>query len=246
MMSTPCKSSFVQYPHTIIANILSWLDKAAKACSEGQADYLPCPSATCDFGCFFSGNIFICRKCDLSWCVSCSVPMHEGETCTDYKDRIENGDARRSRQALEDAATQEEVTRKSKPCPGCGIRIQKKNGCDHMTCKSFEIEFGPGLWQLTGQKAPSARTNSAGSALRTTAVSKASSALAAKRISALASTTLRDSRGVMSSTAERRRVVRKSLSYVAEFELCTFPRLPAQGVVPWPWWHQKWHQTGRS
>ena len=38
-------------------------------------------------GAFFArdeGNIFNCQLCGLSWCLSCDIPFHQGETCEEH------------------------------------------------------------------------------------------------------------------------------------------------------------------
>ncbi|KAJ4343449.1 hypothetical protein N0V87_000215 [Didymella glomerata] len=41
------------------------------------------------------------------------------------------------------------IRRASKPCPGCGIRIEKNGGCDHMGCRKCGISWN---WCTTIQK----------------------------------------------------------------------------------------------
>lgn len=86
--------------------------------------------------------IFRCGSCDVRSCIVCNVLWHENRTCAQYQQELEDANRtdehRAQRLALiktqEDAsaATLEGI---SKTCPGagCGARIQKNGGCDHMT-----------------------------------------------------------------------------------------------------------------
>ncbi|RMY61537.1 hypothetical protein D0863_11238 [Hortaea werneckii] len=110
-----------------------WLDKAAKSYNEATEDFRSCPSATCNWGCFFStnddGNIFTCQLCSIRYCVACEVTMHEDETCEAYRKR------RATQDTAEEERRSEKFLRKvSKPCPSCGVNIDKFSGCDHVTC----------------------------------------------------------------------------------------------------------------
>lgn len=66
--------------------------------------------------------------------------MHKGETCLVYQERMRVEEAARiyaeeqahhNRDDQESTKTVKEIT---KPCPKCGVRIEKSEGCDHMTC----------------------------------------------------------------------------------------------------------------
>lgn len=108
------------------------MDKAAKSCLEQDPDWVDCPSGTCKSGALMTdGHIFTCSECQYRYCFSCKVPMHEGEACSDYHERLRREPEKRREEEL----SLKKVEKVSKPCPGCTARIQKHNGCDHMTCK---------------------------------------------------------------------------------------------------------------
>ena len=64
-----------------------------------------------------------CPYCEFDMCLNCVRPYHEG-TCSEL------------------AAEEEKMTLKkikdmgAKPCPRCGVNIEKNGGCNHMKCKS--------------------------------------------------------------------------------------------------------------
>jgi DNA repair exonuclease SbcCD ATPase subunit len=77
------------------------------------------------------------------------IPFHENESCTQHNERIareitqaEEEERDRNQQEEEarvrrehEAASAAEVAKSSVECPGCGVQIQKTEGCDHVTCK---------------------------------------------------------------------------------------------------------------
>ena len=75
--------------------------------------------------------IVVCNKCGVQSCFYHRVPWHTGYTCEEFDD---------SHPAAQTLRTSEErIKRISKACPGvgCGRRVQKDGGCDHMWCKSL-------------------------------------------------------------------------------------------------------------
>ena len=61
------------------------------------------------------------------------MPWHNGMTCAQY-------DARKQEERERDKRVESKDYRKMfgkgvKPCPNCRSPIQKKGGCDHMSCK---------------------------------------------------------------------------------------------------------------
>ncbi|KAK4494561.1 hypothetical protein PRZ48_013917 [Zasmidium cellare] len=81
-----------------------WLEKAAKAALKRNPDYRECPSSTCNYGRLHSkekdGNIFQCKLCSATYCIVCEVPMHEGMTCQEYRDK--NSSTKRKREIEEE------------------------------------------------------------------------------------------------------------------------------------------------
>lgn len=85
-------------------------------------------------------NIFSCNACDFRVCTAHDAPMHYGETCEQYNERMRLERLPVSEQEQASRATIEKSSKKC-PGPGCAYSIQKDNGCDHMTCKLFLREI---------------------------------------------------------------------------------------------------------
>ncbi len=72
-----------------------------------------------------------CEACGERSCYTHDIPWHQDLTCDEY-DVNRRGD---------DEATQDLLARETKPCPKCGVRIIKNDGCDHMTCRISDCKF---------------------------------------------------------------------------------------------------------
>lgn len=68
-----------------------------------------------------------CRKCDFKMCYKHQVAWHNGYTCKEYETSHP--------QAAITKTNEEMIKKMSKPCPGCGIAVEKAGGCNHMRCK---------------------------------------------------------------------------------------------------------------
>ncbi|KAH7207828.1 uncharacterized protein BKA55DRAFT_530069, partial [Fusarium redolens] len=79
----------------------------------------------------------VCADCEFEMCFTHQVKWHEGLSCEQYDSLKETGDP-------EFQQTQGWITNNTKPCPECNIKVQKGNGCFHMTCEST-------LWPQTAQ-----------------------------------------------------------------------------------------------
>ncbi|KAF2724547.1 hypothetical protein K431DRAFT_217879 [Polychaeton citri CBS 116435] len=86
-------------------------------------------------------NFMECIHCRYKQCIKHSCAWHQDEDCTQYEYRTSGRKARD-----EEAASVKVINEVSKLCPGkgCGWRIQKIDGCDHMTCRRCRHEF---CWQ---------------------------------------------------------------------------------------------------
>lgn len=74
----------------------------------------------------------LCNKCRFEMCFKCGRAWHSGKTCDEANDLDYN------RWAL---------NKDVKECPNCKFKIEKNQGCDHMTCIICRYEF---CWLCTG------------------------------------------------------------------------------------------------
>ncbi|KAM0716953.1 hypothetical protein Q7P37_006805 [Cladosporium fusiforme] len=139
-----------------------YLDKATKEYLQAQEAYFACPMAGCSWGAYFvpdDGNIFACRACGARHCISCDVRFHDGLTCEEFTSgktrktveededpaqvvrRLEEEERAIKRRMVEEQESQLELKTKTRPCPRCGIHIDKYEGCDHVTCRRCRYEF---------------------------------------------------------------------------------------------------------
>ena len=82
---------------------------------------LACPAEDCRG--FLSEN-YKCDLCQQTTCPNCNEIMEEGHTCDE--------------EAVQSA---ELIKKETKPCPKCGIRIFKIDGCDQMWCTECHVAF---------------------------------------------------------------------------------------------------------
>jgi ariadne-1 len=73
-----------------------------------------------------------CPKCLYAFCVECDVPSHSPAPC---KTVVEWMALDLFYPGRDRDASVEMVKQISQPCPHCGARIQKDEGCVTMTCK---------------------------------------------------------------------------------------------------------------
>lgn len=96
--------------------------------------YVFCPAPNCGAGQEHVGgesnNIVTCYSCGTKQCFTHQTKWHEGFTCAQWDEHMQIS-------LEQQAMTEEWIQKETKPCsgPGCGKRIQKVDGCDHMTCR---------------------------------------------------------------------------------------------------------------
>merc|ERR1719352_1157387 len=70
-----------------------------------------------------------CPKCDVDYCILCgrtwstsSGSLHDGKACLEHGASFAKSSSDQTKWAG------------AKQCPGCGVRILRSMGCNHMTC----------------------------------------------------------------------------------------------------------------
>ncbi len=130
--------TFVKYDRLAMHNLLS-----------SEEEFAWCLRPNCGSGQLNVENsdFMICASCDYRQCLKHKVEWHKGETCEQYEYRTSG-----QQQREEEAKTNAMIDSVSKTCPGegCGWRIQKTDGCDHMTCKKCRHQF---CWECLAAQA---------------------------------------------------------------------------------------------
>ena len=85
-----------------------------------------CPSEHCKG---FLSNLYRCGTCLRHFCAHCREEKPRG------------GDAHVCDPGT--VATIKEILSDSKPCPGCGMSINRVSGCNQMYCTLCDVAFGP-------------------------------------------------------------------------------------------------------
>lgn len=78
-------------------------------------------------------NVASCDTCQTSFCFKCGEEPHAPVACevlTKWQEKCRN-----------ESETANWILANTKPCPKCSSRIEKNQGCNHMTCSSCRHEF---------------------------------------------------------------------------------------------------------
>ncbi|KAJ8128515.1 hypothetical protein O1611_g5117 [Lasiodiplodia mahajangana] len=88
---------------------------------------------------------------------ACERRLAEETAARGAERRRQEEEEEEARELLERRRQEEEMTRKlirqvTKPCPNCGVPIEKNGGCDHMHCKRCDHHFDwwSASWQALG------------------------------------------------------------------------------------------------
>lgn len=127
---------FAAYERRVTLNALASLPEFAwclspRTCGSGQLNV--------------DGNPFmICEACGYRQCTKHRMAWHDGETCRQYESRASTSTRAQdeSRKIIEESKTEAMIGTVSKQCPGgCGWRLDKYEGCDHVRCTRCGYEF---------------------------------------------------------------------------------------------------------
>ena len=77
--------------------------------------------------------VAICKPCDISFCMKCGEEPHAPINCCALKDW--------NALCKSESANVQWIISKTKPCPKCGSRIEKNQGCNHMRCLKCQHGF---------------------------------------------------------------------------------------------------------
>jgi hypothetical protein len=95
-----------------------------------------------------------CEQCGAMQCWACAeCAPHPGISCARMARWRDAGGATLSMDASAEHASASEIARITKPCPRCGVRVEKEYGCLHMTCLTKNGRVGCGYewcWQCLG------------------------------------------------------------------------------------------------
>ena len=81
-----------------------------------------------------------CSLCLCQFCALCDLPPHSPATCELVaKWEAKGGYLETGRQADVEARKLKHLT--TRPCPRCGVRIEKNGGCPHMTCIQSSCKY---------------------------------------------------------------------------------------------------------
>jgi hypothetical protein len=120
----PSEISFEYVQETLPTLAPTYSDHLLQRCLRSIPDYRPCLKPSCSGGQLHSGRdeqpIVTCPVCSEKSCFTCRIPWHASRTCEEVES--------------EDKANKELLEKLTKVCPGCGARVEKIDGCDHMTC----------------------------------------------------------------------------------------------------------------
>jgi hypothetical protein len=83
----------------------------------------------------------VCALCETEFCFLCKERAHDPAPCGGFKSFMERKDVATD-------ASEKLLQAASKACPGCGARIFKHSGCNHVTCGSCQFHF---CWQCGGK-----------------------------------------------------------------------------------------------
>ena len=89
-----------------------------------------------------------CSLCACTFCAACDLPPHSPAPCAMVGRWEEKGGYIETGKAA-DAEARKLKHLTTRPCPRCGVRIEKNGGCPHMTCvqPTCKYEF---CWECGG------------------------------------------------------------------------------------------------
>jgi ariadne-1 len=105
-----------------------------------------CPAPGCDFVVKAAGSVMdVACRCGMEFCFQCYQESHSPATCKDLE--------LWAQKCQDQSETAHWIIANTRRCPKCNVRIEKNQGCNHMTCTSCKHEFCwvcDGVWRDHG------------------------------------------------------------------------------------------------
>lgn len=99
-----------------------------------------CPAARCEKVAVGSGITTVRCSCNHCFCFKCGEEAHDPSSCSQLSEWIEK--------CMNESETANWILANTRKCPQCTTRIEKNQGCNHMTCKICRHEF---CWICMGE-----------------------------------------------------------------------------------------------
>jgi ariadne-1 len=146
----PAPNCFAEPTESEVRNLVSesqynkYLDFAARSILMKETRLRWCPLCGEAVICDDANSIKItCPSCHRLFCYDCKTAWHSGPCkSTLLEGEPESGEGRLFQKWLDEKGL------KVKPCPNCGISIEKNSGCNHMTCNQCGYEW---CWLCRGK-----------------------------------------------------------------------------------------------
>lgn len=107
-----------------------------------------CPAPRCELVVMGSGTVHSVQcNCGHHFCFRCGEEAHEPASCAQMLHWTEK--------CMNESETANWILANTRKCPQCGTRIEKNQGCNHMTCRQCKHEFCwicMGSWTEHGQQ----------------------------------------------------------------------------------------------
>lgn len=99
-----------------------------------------CPAPGCGFIAVGRGVDGVTCHCSLDYCLKCHRQWHQPAPC-ELVQKWEEKNMDQWEEKSKDHSSQKWLLINTKPCPNCNCRIEKNQGCNHMTCSMCRHDF---------------------------------------------------------------------------------------------------------
>ena len=121
----------VEINELVPQNVAKWKAYFLRQFIEQEKRYRFCPGPDCNIVVVSLGDISPVKcMCDTSFCFGCGEAPHVPALCADFE----------KWQAIF-GSSEYWVAKHSRPCPNCGVPIEKNQGCNHMKCSQCQYDF---------------------------------------------------------------------------------------------------------